>query len=316
MRSSRKKFLGIAILTSIAVSAFAHDEAPSSWREAATAWEFDPFVVAGLLLSGWLYWRGVGRLWRTMGRGKGIKKSEVLCFAAGWFATAMALVSPLHPLGEALFSAHMVQHEILMAISAPLLVAGRPLIAFLKVLPGAWAGALARCGNSATWQTLWRALASPLAAWLIHAAALWVWHIPWLFQAAVENDFTHSLQHVSFLFSALLFWWALLHGRARMRGYGMAVLYIFTTALHTGALGAIITIANHPVYPVYETTTRAFGLTPLEDQQLGGLIMWVPAGLVYVAVALALFAAWLRESEARVKTYEMEWPGRSRLRET
>jgi putative membrane protein len=121
---------------------------------------------------------------------------------------------------------------------------------------------------------------------------------------------------VSFLFSALLFWWALLHGRARMRGYGMAVLYIFTTALHTGALGAIITIANHPVYPVYETTTRAFGLTPLEDQQLGGLIMWVPAGLVYVAVALALFAAWLRESEARVKTYEMEWPGRSRLRET
>jgi cytochrome c oxidase assembly factor CtaG len=135
---------------------------------------------------------------------------------------------------------------------------------------------------------------------------LWVWHIPFLFQATLDNDFVHSLQHSSFLFSALLFWWALMHGRARMRGYGIAVLYVFTTAMHTGALGALITFAGSILYPDYARTTPAWHLTPLEDQQLGGLIMWIPAGLVYFVAGLALFAAWLRESEARVKLYEAE----------
>jgi len=86
----------------------------------------------------------------------------------------------------------------------------------------------------------------------------------------------------------------------------IAVLYVFTTAMHTGALGALITFAGNILYPDYASTTLAWHLTPLEDQQLGGLIMWIPAGLVYVVAGLALFAAWLRESEARVKLYEAE----------
>jgi putative membrane protein len=108
------------------------------------------------------------------------------------------------------------------------------------------------------------------------------------------------------LFSALLFWWALMHGRGRMKDYGIAVLYVFTTAMHTGALGALITFAGTILYPDYATTTLAWHLTPLEDQQLGGLIMWVPAGLVYVIAGLALFAGWLRASEERVEKYQRE----------
>ena len=109
----------------------------------------------------------------------------------------------------------------------------------------------------------------------------------------------HAAQHASFLGSALLFWWALIHGKHRTIGYGLAVLYMFTTALHSGLLGALLTFARSVWYPSYLQTTEAWGVTALEDQQLGGLIMWIPAGLVYIIAGLALFAGWLREAERR-----------------
>ena len=108
---------------------------------------------------------------------------------------------------------------------------------------------------------------------------LWTWHVPVLFQATLDSEFVHALQHASFLFSALLFWWAILHGRVRAVGFGVAVLYMFTTALHSGLLGALLTLAGTVWYPIYDSTTASWGLTPLQDQQLGGLIMWIPAGL-------------------------------------
>ena len=143
---------------------------------------------------------------------------------------------------------------------------------------------------------------------MIHAVALWVWHLPSLFQATIDNDWIHTAQHASFLGSALLFWWAIIGGRHHLSGYGMAVLYMFTTALHSGLLGALITFARSVWYPAYAHTTQSWGLTPLEDQQLGGLIMWVPAGLVYIFAGLAFVVAWMRESERRVKRWEMDWP--------
>jgi len=145
-------------------------------------------------------------------------------------------------------------------------------------------------------------------AWWVHAAALWLWHIPRFFQATLDNDWVHSAQHVSFLGSALLFWWSLFyaHGKAR---YGASVLYLFTTAVHTSILGALLTFDSTVWYPVYVATTAAWGLTPLEDQQAGGLIMWIPAGLVYVIGALALLALWLRESDRIANTRPFERKG-------
>jgi len=213
----------------------------------------------------------------------------------------VALVSPLHPLGEVLFSAHMAQHEVLMVGAAPLLVLGRPVIAFLWALPVGRARAVGSWGRAAWFQSVWRRLTNPLAAWAIHAAALWVWHAPALFQATLRSDLVHTAQHVSFLGSALLFWWALVHGPRGLMGYGAAVLYVFTTSVHSGVLGAFITFTGRLLYPAYAGTTAAWGLTPLEDQQLGGLIMWVPAGLVYVVAGLALCAGWMRESERSVE---------------
>jgi len=273
---------------------------PHHFADLPYTWGLDPVVWLSLALSGWLYLRGLRRLWRESGKGRGIRRWEAWCYAGGWAALFLALVSPLHPLGEVLFSAHMAQHEVLMVLAAPLVVLGRPLIAFLWALPLEWARTVGGWSKAVWFGRAWRAVTNPLAAWAIHAAALWVWHVPALFQATLTSDFVHTLQHVSFLGSALLFWWALIHGPRGLMGYGAAVLYVFTTSVHSGILGAFITFTGTLLYPAYARTTASWGLTPLEDQQLGGLIMWVPAGLVYIIAGLALCAGWMRESERRV----------------
>ncbi|MDQ3802588.1 MAG: cytochrome c oxidase assembly protein [Acidobacteriota bacterium] len=255
-------------------------------------------------MTGWLYFRGARRAWRESGRGTRARRLEAWAFAGGWLALFVALVSPLHPWGEVLFSAHMTQHELLMLVAAPLLVLARPLVPFLWALPMRWRQGLGAAGKRRAVQAVWRAITNPLVAWAIHAAALWVWHAPVLFEATLQSDLIHTLQHVSFLGSALLFWWALIHGRRGLLGYGAAVLYVFTTSVHSGVLGALITFARKVWYPAYSGMTSSWGLTPLEDQQLGGLIMWVPAAVVYIAAGLALMVGWMRESERRVRRRE------------
>jgi putative membrane protein len=286
-------------------SIFAHELAPAgsfARPVGGLPWSFEPGVVIPLAMSLWLYSQGTIRLWRASSPGRGIGWLEFSCFVCGWLTLVVALVSPLHPWGSVLFSAHMTQHELLMLVAAPLLVLGRPMIAFLWAFPRGWARKSSAWTRVPWWRQTWRAITNPFAAWVIHAVVLWTWHIPFLFDATLRSEFVHALQHTSFLGSALLFWWALIHGKQRAMGYGLAVLYMFTTALHSGLLGALLTFARSAWYRGYLETTAAWGLTPLEDQQLGGLIMWIPAGLVYIIAGLALFAGWLRESERRVLT--------------
>jgi len=155
------------------------------------------------------------------------------------------------------------------------------------------------------WRGTWIAISSAGAAWVIHAVALWIWHAPSLFEAALHSEAIHAVQHLCFLGSALLFWWTLIHGRHGRLGYGAAVVYVFTTAAHNSILGALLTFAPRAWYPTYASTAQNWSLTPLQDQQLGGLIMWVPAGVVLLIVGLALFAAWLGESQRRFEYTRM-----------
>lgn len=262
---------------------------------AASVWTFEPWVVALLLASLAMYVAGVRRLWRRAGAGRGIGARRVACFVTGWLVLAVALTSPIDTLAGALFSMHMVQHELLMVVAAPLFVMSRPLEAWTWALPPAWRRPLAAAGRLRPVAAAWRALSEPLGAWTLHAAVLWLWHIPWLFEAALTNDWVHALQHASFLASALLFWWSVL-GRGVRRPDGVGLASLFTTMLHTGALGALLTFAPHPWYGHY--AAAALGLTALEDQQLGGLVMWVPGGLAYMAAGLAIVAAWLAPPRA------------------
>lgn len=281
-----------------------HGGQPHDWHDLAGAWSFEPLVVIGLVSSAALFMIGLSRLWSEAPKRKAVRSWDALCFAGGWLALFVALVSPLHAWGRVLFSAHMSQHEVLMLVAAPLLVLGRPLVVFLWAFPVNWSRRLGNLAKVGWVQGAWRLFTIPLVAWLVHAIALWVWHAPVLFDAVLHKEWVHTLQHLSFLISALLFWWALIHGPQGAMGYGAAVLYLFTTSIHSGVLGALLTVAGSVWYPSYIGLTSSWGLTPLEDQQLGGLIMWIPAGAVYIVAGLALFAGWLREADVRAEKRE------------
>jgi putative membrane protein len=259
--------------------------------------------LAGLLL---VYGIGVIRLWRRAGYGRGIRPREAAAFACGWLALLIALSPPLDALSDTWLSAHMVQHELLMVVAAPLMAISAPLIALLWTLPaGIGRAALAAVRRPAI-RSVWTALTAPASVFLLHAVALWVWHIPAFYDYAVEHEGVHVLQHVCFFGSAALFWWGIAHGRHGRRGYGAAVIFVFATAVHGGLLGALLTVAPRVWYAPY-LVAHPSGWTALEDQQIAGLLMWVPASLVFAAAGLALFAAWLRESERRPR-YQTAWP--------
>jgi putative membrane protein len=269
-------------------------------REVMTWWSWETSVVVPLAITALLYAFGLARLWRHAGRNHGIRVWQALAFVCGWGALVIALISPLDALGAILFSAHMAQHEILMIVAAPLLVLGRPLVAVLWALPSHARGPAARAVQTPPLAGLWRFATTPIVATVSHGLALWVWHLPTLYQATLRSEPIHALQHISFLGTAGLFWWTLIHGRFGRMGYGAGVLYVFVTSIHSGALGALLTFSPNIWYPIYQQTTAAWGLDAIEDQQLAGLIMWVPAGLILVVLGLALFSAWLAEAERRV----------------
>jgi putative membrane protein len=222
----------------------------------------------------------------------------VPCFWLGWITLVIALVSPLDTLSDQLFWVHMVQHELLMTVAAPLLVLGRPLAVCTRALPTRYTAALHHAWRSRGAQRVWGVITRPFDAWVLHGAAIWIWHAPVLFDAALASDFVHAVQHLAFLLTALLFWEALFYSQRHAAAAGLAVVYLFTTAVHTGALGALMTFARVPWYPTYAQRALPWGFTPMQDQQLAGLIMWIPGSVVYLIAALVLMARWLRTSEA------------------
>jgi putative membrane protein len=265
-----------------------------------TDWTLDPLVIASLGVAGTTYAVGLARLWRTPAGRRTAPPWSAAAYALGWATIVIALLSPLDPLSDILFSAHMTQHELLMLIAAPLIVVGRPLVVMLWAVGAEWRARLGRLTQLPVIEGGWRHVTGPLTVWVLHAVALWIWHVPSLYEAALADERIHAVQHLSFFVTAALFWWAVVHGRYGRGGYGVAVLYVFTTALHSGALGALFTFSTTLRYPAYAVSSRAWGVDPVADQALGGLIMWIPFGLVFMVVGLALFAAWLGESDRRL----------------
>jgi putative membrane protein len=245
-----------------------------------------------------VYGVGLARVWRGAGYGRGIRPVEALAFAAGWIAIAVALSPPVDELSDTWLVAHMVQHEMLMVVAAPLIAVSAPLIATLWAVPGKLRRRALESLRRRPIARLWACVTAPASVFLLHAVALWVWHVPAFYDFALEHEAAHVVQHGCFFGSAALFWWGIAHGRYGRGGYGAAVVYVFATAVHGGLLGALLTFSPRVWYAPY-LTTHPSGITPLEDQQLAGLLMWVPASLIFAAAGLVLFALWLRESDRR-----------------
>jgi cytochrome c oxidase assembly factor CtaG len=191
-----------------------------------------------------------------------------------------------------MLTAHMVEHELLMIAAAPLLVLSRPLTVFLWALPmevRRWLGTLAALPPIAA---LWIALTNASLATLIHVFTILAWHTPSLFEAAINNLYLHKFQHATFLVTGLLFWWAVLNLPRRV--FGVGALHLFATMMAMSLLGALLTLSTRLWYPSY--SAPPFGFTPLEDQQLAGLVMWIPGCSVYAIAALVFLAVWIASS--------------------
>ncbi len=251
-------------------------------------WSVDPFILAPLLMIALLYGQGVARLWRRAGTGRGVRPWRVAAFGSGVLVLVVALVSPLDPLGETLLAVHMFQHGLLLTAAPVLLLLGRPTAALPWALPPPLRRKLARERSLRAIATSLGWMSRPLQSAALQAAVVSLWHAPLLFEAALASRPLHILEHVSFFTTALLFWQSLIVAARSVTAVPCALAAGFGTLLHGGFLGALITFAPQPLYGWYADRGSAWGLDVLSDQQLAGLIMWMPIGAVYLGACLTL----------------------------
>lgn len=241
---------------------------------------------------------------RQLIRGQGLDRFRMICGAAGFAALAITLLSPLHHLSEGLFTAHMIEHELLMVVAAPLIVLAQPALPMLWGFPRFARRAIGKLSSRIIASFAFRLASLSLSATILHGAAIWIWHVPILFDTALASEGVHWLQHASFFFTALLFWWVVLIKAPDSAKEGPAVGHLFATGMHTGLLGALMTFSMRLWYP---PSSRAadWVLTPLEDQQLAGLVMWIPSGIAYVLAALWLAGKWISRAPAQRIDYAL-----------
>lgn len=285
----------------------AHTSTPPAPHDLWKSWDWNPVIAISMALTVWVYSQGIQRLWRRVGRGRVVRVWQVVAFVTGMIAIFIALISPLDALGSALFSAHMVQHLILMLVAAPLMVLGIPMIVVLWGIPKPWRLTIGRWQRHSGLRSTLALLRKPVAVWILYVSVTWVWHLPSLYQASLRSDLLHSIQHISFLGTGVLYWWTLRHPLGEKgEGYGMGILSLFGMVMQGSALGALLTFSKLGWYPVYELSVGWWGLTLLQDQQLAGALMWVLGTVVYLSAVAALLVALLQHSEHRTKGYEKQ----------
>ena len=296
-----------ALLAATASPALADTVGPGA-EAAAGLLPAEPWVLITLTATALVYGVGFGRLRRR--NGARIASAAPLCaFAAALLVLLAALSYPADRLSDQLFSAHMVQHLTLMLVAAPLLVSGRTAIVTLWALPKG----LRHSGGS-WWAGSW--LSRGLRPLLSHPVMIWgwfcgffvFWHLPGPYAWALGSEPVHVLEHLAFLLSAFAFWSVVIEPLGRRRlDHGSALLFVATAAIVSGLPGALMILAARPLYPAHAEGAAAWGLTLVQDQQLGGLIMWIPAGLAYLLAIAVLFVRWLQTAEQRSAGRPRRW---------
>lgn len=250
-------------------------------------WDFHPSVVAGVA--------GLGGLYVYLG-GLRSARSRVASFVAALVVLVLALNGPLHNLSDNyLFSAHMAQHLVLTLVFPPLLLYGTPAVVIRPLVRPGWVMAIARVATR------------PLAAGIIFSAPIAIWHVPALYEAALRNHNLHIVQHLVFIATAVIMWWPVLSPLPELprAQHLLQMVYLFLLGIPMSVTGALITLSDSVLYPFYATAPRVGGLTPLEDQQIGGLLMWVLGGLMLWIVMTVIwfrYSVWdaRTDAEARV----------------
>lgn len=263
------------------------------------AWPQEPLLLLGLGLTVCLYWLGWSRLSRV-GTGQAATPWRAAAFMAGSLAVGTALLSPIAAFSERLFFMHMIQHLLLLLIAPPLLLLGQPLVPILWGLPRQLRKPLGRALR--TGQPLERigdVITTPIFAAAAFVVALAIWHIPVFYDAAQGRTFTHDLEHLMFFGTALLYWWPIIHpsGGRRRLSFGLALPYLLPPFLESMLIGVMLTFAGQPLYQTYAEMQMPWGFNPVTDQQLGGLIMWIPGGMFFLIPMIGLLIALLNNEE-------------------
>ncbi len=268
-------------------------------------WTADPSALVGVSLAGVLYVRG---LMRSPGRRRRLHpRWRPVLFYTGLAIIVVALMSPLDALADELFFIHMAQHLLLVLAAPPLILLSAPMIPLLRGMPRPLRRRLV--APLTRWPAVrggFRFLTLPLVGWGVYVVVFLGWHAPAPYDAALANEGIHILEHLTFSAAALLFWWNVIDPiplRPNLP-YLARLPYVFVTSVPNFSLGAFLVFASQPWYAFYQKGPLRFGLTPLEDQQIGGLLMWIPGAMVLLLALVILLAVMMVKEERRQRERE------------
>ena len=294
-------------------------------RAVLLSWNWRLDVIIILLVLGGLYsvgwWRLRKRTRRARGRRRGASRHELaarwrlVSYVAGLLFVALALLSPIDALGQQLFFMHMIQHLLLIMIAPPLLLIANPMPFILWGLPAKWrlksghgiAYLLQREGSI---RRGIRVATGAGVVWLVWTIALIGWHDPAMYNAALRSEFIHDLEHLTFFAASMIFWWIVTGAGPHIHkqfGHIGRIVFVLAAVPPNMALGLVLAFAGTVIYSYYEAVPRLWGIDPVTDQRIGGVIMWIPGSMMFIIAALVLIAQMLQEEDAKPALNEKEW---------
>ncbi len=282
-------------------------ETANSVGDFLTAWSIGgpQFVIVVFLAVG--YFVGMLRL-QFRSSWQAIPRRKVAYGVAGFATLFFAIAGPPEAFSDEMFFAHMVQHILIAMVASVLLLASSPMAAFLWSMPERVRAGLGPTLSERGWLRRINALVTqPKFALPAFVVTLWVWHIPELYALAVENEAVHLAMHLSMLTTSILFWWPII-GPPPVRSPlsdPQRIIYLILVVSPTALLAAIITLSNSVIYAPYVDTPHHFSLTPFEDQRIGGLLMWIPGNVVYLATLTTLFLRWFSNEDRKNRRYKL-----------
>ena len=271
-----------------------------TWSLLLSNWDLRIEILLPLFLGAAFYIRGWRRL-RARGSRRLAAGWRLASFLAGQVVVAISLLSAIDALSALLFFMHMVQHLLLIMVAAPLIVLGNPFPFVIWGLPGGKQIGQALFRPNAPFRQLLQKISGPGIVWLAFVAVLWGWHDPGAYGLALRSDLVHDLEHLSFYLTALLFWWHVFQVGPRIHkplSPAARIAYTISIVPANMVAGIAISFAASPLYEFYTSVPRVWGLDVLQDQQLGGTIMWIPGSMMYLLVAIILIGRLVQDEDS------------------
>jgi len=306
----------LAMVASIAPSrVFAHGDevAAPSFPGVLLDWRPEPLVLAGIAIAAITWVWMVRRVTERHPRNPA-SRWRTASFLSGLLVLLVALTSPIDAYEGSLFSVHMLQHMLLELVAAPLLVLAAPATLALRAATPWVRGVLLAVLHS----RVVAVVSFPLLAWIVFAGVNWGWHFSGLYDQALEDPGLHDLEHLSFLAAALLFWWpvaGLDPSRWRMP-YPVRLFYLFLAMPQNSFLGVALMSAPEVLYPHYLSNVRDWGPTPIVDQNVGGMLMWVGGDVAFLLAMGLIVAAWVRQEDRRTARVDARLDAQAAARRT